>query len=69
MSKKPLTVYTMIPQRHNASFYYRLQVPLETAAVLGLNVKSVIDVNDASVPQEERISNFCNADKIGRAHV
>lgn len=64
MSKKPLTVYTVIPPQHTASFYYRLQVPLETASVLGLNVKSIIDVNDSAVSQEERISNFCNADIV-----
>ena len=64
MSKKPLSIYTLIPLKHTASFYYRLQVPLETAAVLGLPVRSIIDMNDASVPQEERVKNFCEADIV-----
>ena len=62
--KKPLTVYTLIPHRHSASFEYRLRVPLDTANVLGLNVRSVIDVNDANVTAQERISQFCEADVI-----
>lgn len=59
---KPLKIYTLIPQKHTASFYYRLQVPIETAAILGLNVETLIDVNDASVPHEERVKNICEAD-------
>lgn len=61
---KPINVYTLIPQKHSASFYYRLQVPLETAAVLGLPVKSIIDHNDANISAEERVSHFCEADLI-----
>jgi glycosyltransferase involved in cell wall biosynthesis len=41
-----------------------LGVPLETAAVLGLPVKSIIDTNDAGVSAEDRIKNFCEADII-----
>lgn len=61
---KPLTVYTLIPHRHSASFEYRLRVPLDTANVLGLNVRSIIDVNDAGVSAEERIAQFCESDLI-----
>lgn len=64
MAKKPLTVYTLIPQKHSASFYYRLQVPLDTAAVLGMPVKTVVDINDASISTEERIRAFCDADIV-----
>jgi glycosyltransferase involved in cell wall biosynthesis len=61
---KPLTVYTLIPHRHTASFYYRCSVPLETADMLGLPIKSIIDNNDAGVPAQERIRQFCDADLI-----
>jgi glycosyltransferase involved in cell wall biosynthesis len=61
---KPMTVYTLIPHRHSASFEYRLRVPLDTAAVLGLPVKSIIDVNDAGVSAQERIAQFCEADIV-----
>ena len=61
---KPLTVYSVIPPKHSASFYYRLQVPFDTAAVLGLPVRSVIDTNDAAIPAQERIMQFCEADVI-----
>ena len=64
MSKKPLTVYTLIPQKHSASFYYRLQVPLETADILGMPVKTIIDVNDAGISQEERVRSFCESDIV-----
>ena len=64
MSKKPLTVYTMIPHSHSASFYYRLEVALETAEVLGLPVRSIIDVNDANTSVEDRVRNFCEADIV-----
>lgn len=64
MSKTPLTVYTLIPHRHSASFEYRLRVPLDTAAVLGLPIRSIIDVNDAGVSAEERIKQFCESDLI-----
>jgi glycosyltransferase involved in cell wall biosynthesis len=61
---KPLSVYSIIPPKHTASFYYRLQVPLETAAELGLPVESHIDVNDASIKTEERVKTFCESDVI-----
>lgn len=64
MSKKPLNVYSLIPHNHSASFFYRIQTVLDTAAVLGLPVKSLIDRNDANVPPEQRIKQFCDADVI-----
>mgnify|MGYP003347268727 FL=1 len=54
----------MLFRSHSASFYYRLQVPLETASVLGMPVKAIIDTNDAGVSQEERIRTFCEADVV-----
>lgn len=60
----PLKVYTVIPHVHTASFYYRLAVPLETAADLGLPVSSVIDRNETSTSPEERVRNFCESDII-----
>ena len=61
---KPLNVYALIPFRHTASFYYRLQVPLETASVLGLPIRSTIDVNDAGISADDRIKQFCESDMI-----
>lgn len=61
---RPMTIYTLVPHNHTASFYYRLEVPLQTAAVLGLPIKSIIDGNDAGTPTDERIRNFCEADLI-----
>jgi glycosyltransferase involved in cell wall biosynthesis len=61
---RPMTVYTLIPYVHSASFAYRLEVPLQTAAVLGLPVKAVIDHNDAGTPAEDRVRMFCEADII-----
>ena len=61
---KPLSVYTLIPGRHTASFHYRLQVPIETAAQLGLPIKVVLDTNEVSVSPEERIRQFCESDLI-----
>ena len=61
---RPLRIYTLIPHRHSASFYYRCSLPIDTAAVLGLPIKAVIDVNDASVTAEERVKQFCDADII-----
>jgi glycosyltransferase involved in cell wall biosynthesis len=61
---KPLVCYTLIPPVHSASFYYRLQVPLDTAATLGLPIRSVIDHNDAGTPAEDRVRMFCEADII-----
>ena len=61
---KPLTVYTLIPYNHTASMYYRLEVTLETASILGLPVKSIIDVNEAGVAPEDRVRQFCDSDII-----
>ena len=64
MSRPPLKVYTLIPNNHSASFYYRISVPLETAAALGLNVRSVIDTNDAGMSPQDRVMQFCESDVI-----
>lgn len=61
---RPLTCYTVIPHSHSASFYYRLQNTLDTAAVLGLPIKSIIDVNDANVSADERVRQFCESDVV-----
>lgn len=64
MAKKPMSVYTVIPYKHSASFYYRLQVPLLTAEVLGLPVRGYIDTQDAGVSPQDRIEKFCEADIV-----
>jgi glycosyltransferase involved in cell wall biosynthesis len=64
VAKKPLTVYSLIPYVHSASFFYRLETPLQTASDLGLPVKIVIDRNEAGMNPEERIRQFCEADMI-----
>lgn len=60
----PLVVYTSIPHAASASYYYRLAVPIRTAAELGLNVKSIVDTNDVGIRPEARIQNFCEADVV-----
>jgi glycosyltransferase involved in cell wall biosynthesis len=62
--KDPLVVYTSIPHGASASYYYRLAVPIKTAAELGLNVKSIVDTNDIGIRPEVRIQNFCEADIV-----
>lgn len=64
MATKPLTVYSLIPHVHSASFFYRLETPIQTAADLGLPVKVMIDRNEAGMDPEERIKQFCEADLI-----
>lgn len=61
---KPLQIYTVVPQKHTASFYYRLEVPLYTARDLGLPVRATIDTLDAQVGNDERIRKFCEADVV-----
>lgn len=61
---RPLTIYTVIPPAHTASFWYRLATPLYTARDLGLPVKVIIDTQNAEVPHEERIRMFTEADMI-----
>lgn len=61
---KPITVYTVIPPKHTASAYYRLQVPLETAELLGLPVRAVIDPHTLDIPEQERIKNYSEADIV-----
>ena len=62
--RKPLSLYTVIPHLHTASFYYRLEVPLFTARDLGLPVRAIIDVNDPGTSEEERARAFCESDII-----
>lgn len=64
MSRKPLVVYTLIPPKHSASFYYRISVVIETAAKLGLPIKAIVDMNDAGTSTQDRIRAFCEADLI-----
>jgi glycosyltransferase involved in cell wall biosynthesis len=61
---KPLRIYSLIPPNGSASFYYRCWVTLDTAAHLGLPVECLIDKNDANVPPEKRVKEFCEADLI-----
>lgn len=62
--KEPLVIYTSIPHGASASYYYRLAVPIHTAAELGLNVRVIVDTNDIGIPPEVRIQNFCEADIV-----
>jgi len=62
--KNPIRVYTSVPQRHTASFYYRLQVPLRAAQALQLPVKAVVDTDSASVSNEDRVRIFSESDII-----
>lgn len=59
---RPLAIYSFIPRRHTTSWYYRVQVPLETARDLGLNVRSLIDTDDAGITNEQHFSAFNGAD-------
>ena len=59
-----LSIYTIIPPKASASFYYRLDVPIRTAEDLGLPVKVLVDTDSASIPEQERIDGFCNADVL-----
>jgi hypothetical protein len=58
----PLKIFATVPQQHTASWYYRLEVPLQTARDIGLPVRVIIDTNDANVSQEDRQRAFCEAD-------
>lgn len=62
--RKPLTLYTVIPHIHTASFYYRLEVPILTARDLGLPLRATIDVNDPGTTDEDRARAFCESDLI-----
>lgn len=61
---KPLTIFSVIPPKHSASFYYRIAVPLFTARDLGLPVRAVIDEQSCLVSAEERIKQFTEADML-----
>lgn len=60
----PLTIYSFIPRDHTASSYYRVQVPLQTAQQMGLNVRGIIDTDHAAISPEQHIQQFCEADVI-----
>jgi glycosyltransferase involved in cell wall biosynthesis len=60
----PLNVFTVVPPLHTASFYYRLQVVVNTVRDLGLPAQTVIDTQNANVSQEERHRMFCEADIV-----
>jgi glycosyltransferase involved in cell wall biosynthesis len=64
VAKKPLNIYTSVPQKHTASFYYRLQVPLRAAQALQLPVRAVIDTDSASVSNDDRVRIFSESDII-----
>ena len=61
---RPLTIYSLCPPNGSASFYYRIKVPLETADQLGLNIRAVIDSNDANIPAQQRVAQFCDSDIV-----
>lgn len=61
---RPLTIYTLIPYNHNASFYYRLKVTIETARDLGLPIRATIDTDSTHVSAQERVQSFCDSDII-----
>lgn len=62
--KNPLKVFTSVPNKHTASFYYRLQVPLRAAQLLQLPLKAVVDTDSASVSNEDRVRIFSESDLI-----
>lgn len=61
---KPLQIYTVIPHDASASLYYRLKVPIDTAAVLGLPIRATIDTMNAMVPADSRARGYCEADLV-----
>jgi len=61
---KPLQIYTVIPHNASASLYYRMKLPIDTAAALGLNIRATIDTFNASVPAEDRVRGYCEADLV-----
>ena len=61
---KPLSVYTVIPHVHSASFEYRLRVPIVTASDLGLPMLARIDTNDTTTSSEDRVRMFCESDIV-----
>lgn len=65
MAKEPLHVYTCVPRGaggYNASIYYRLELPLQTAEEMGLGVVPILDMLDSSVDNRQRIAAFYESD-------
>lgn len=62
MAGKPLNIYTFVPRRAHASYYYRVTTPIQTAQELGLNVRVMVDTDDASISTEQHVQAFCEAD-------
>lgn len=61
---RPLDIYTFVPIGAHASYYYRVKLPIETAAHMGLPVRAIVDQNIEGIVPEQRIRNFCEADVI-----
>src|SRR5689334_875153 len=55
-------LYTQIPHEFNASYYYRVVLPLMTMERLKLPVHAIIDRNDADISEEQRILGFCHSE-------
>ena len=51
---KPLSVYTVIPHVHSASFEYRLRVPIVTASDLGLPMLALAHITGQAVNDPEQ---------------
>lgn len=62
--RKPLSVYALVPHGASASFFYRLETPLMTAADLGMPIRVVIDRNDMGTSPQDRVRSFCESDLI-----
>src|SRR5690242_12876377 len=55
-------VYSQIPHDFNASYYYRVVLPLMTMERLKLPIYPIIDRNDADIPDEQRVLGFCHSE-------
>lgn len=62
MSAKLLSVYSFVPTPGNASYYYRIMVPLLTAEKLGLPLQMRIDTHDSRIDDAMRIQAQCESD-------
>jgi hypothetical protein len=59
-----LSVYTFVPRGAHASYYYRVIVPLKTAADLSLPVRAFIDTDDPNIDPQQRMIQYCNSDLV-----
>jgi hypothetical protein len=59
-----INLFTMVPHNHTASSYYRLEVPIRTAHDIGLDIRAVVDTNEANVTSQDRVRAFCEADLV-----